>query len=410
MTFWHGSRAAAAALRGRTGREAFPARVERFLVALGPSFVKGGQLLGTRGDLVPPSWCAALGRLHDRVDPLPHERARVALEAAYPAAQDWPFAEYDWSPVASGSIACVYRARLLDGRTVAVKVRRPGIATRMRADFRLLRAGAAVGEWCPGLRGIPARRMVDQIGAAVLAQLDLDHEADALRQMRDNLAGLIQVPQPIPDASGDGVLVMEFVDGLARFGPHEFTPEQRREAVRRVLQGVYRMLFVDGLVHCDMHPGNLYLTRSAEPVLLDAGFVVRLPPEVRGLFAEFFYHMATGHGDECADVVLRSADHVPKARDLSEFREGIKGLIQASHRRPAGEFRLAPFAGRLFDLQRRCGIAAAPEFVFPLLCLLVLEGMILDFDVQVDFQGQAVPTLLKALRERARTPSPGRIS
>ena len=406
MITWHGSRAAAGAL---CGRAALPARMERLLVAMGPTFIKGGQLLGTRGDLVSPAWCAALGRLHDRVGLLPHEKVRLALETAYPTGRDWPFAEFDWSPVATGSIACVYRARLRDGRTVAVKVRRPRIAGRMRADFRLLRVGAAVGERSPGLRGVPARRMVDQIGTAVLAQLDLVREAGALRELHDNLAGLIRVPEPIPEASGDGVLVMEFVEGLSRFGPHEFTPEQRREAVRRVLQGVYRMLFLDGLVHCDMHPGNLYLTRSAEPVLLDAGFVVRLPPEVRGLFAKFFYHMATGHGDECADIVLRSADHIPGARDLSEFRTGIRDLIRDSHRRPAGEFRLAPFATRLFDLQRRSGVAAAPEFAFPLLCLLVLEGMILDFDVKVDFQGQAVPTLLKALREHARTPSPWRI-
>jgi len=168
--------------------------------------------------------------------------------------------------------------------------------------------------------------------------------------------------------------------------------------VRRVLHGVYRMLFIDGLVHCDLHPGNLYLNRAVEVVLLDAGFVVPLSPTVRQLFAQFFLNMSLGRGEECAEVVLRSAEHVPDNCDIEVFRRGIIELVQASHQRTAGQFRLAPFAARLFDLQRRSGIAAAPEFVFPLVSLLVLEGMINEFDVTVDFQAEAIPTLLTALR------------
>jgi ubiquinone biosynthesis protein len=191
---------------------------------------------------------------------------------------------------------------------------------------------------------------------------------------------------------------MEYVDGLRRFRPGDLTREQRREVVVRILQGVYRMLFLDGLVHCDMHPGNLYLTRTSDVVLLDAGFVVRLSPVVKRLFAEFFLNMSLGRGAQCADVVLRSAEHVPEGCDVDGFREGIRDLVERNHRRSAGQFRLAPFATRLFDLQRRSGISAAPEFVFPLVSLLVLEGMINDFDVDVDFQGEAIPTLLIALR------------
>jgi ubiquinone biosynthesis protein len=147
-----------------------------------------------------------------------------------------------------------------------------------------------------------------------------------------------------------------------------------------------------------MHPGNLYLHRTAEVVLLDAGFVVGLSPIVRQLFAQFFMNMSLGRGEECADVVLRSAEHVPEGCDIDLFRQGIVDLVKINHRRTAGQFRLAPFAAALFDLQRRSGIAAAPEFVFPLVSLLVLEGMINEFDAGVDFQAEAIPTLLTALR------------
>ncbi|GGK76511.1 ABC1 kinase family protein [Mangrovihabitans endophyticus] len=399
--------AVAGAVRARLTRhrsDAFARELRALLIHLGPAFVKGGQLLSTRADLVSPSWRAALGRLHDRVDPMrPGERRRT-LQAAYPPGR-WPFHELGDHAVGSGSVACVYRGTLHDGRDVAVKVRRPGIAERMHADLRLLTLGAGLGQRLPGLRRVPMRRMVDEVGAAVLGQLDLAAEAQALDLLRDNLAGLIRVPAPVAAASGEGVLVMEHVAGLHRFTPDDFGREERRAVVRRILHGVYRMLFIDGLVHCDMHPGNLYLTRSGEPVLLDAGFVARLSPSVRRLFAEFFLNLSTGRADACADVVVRSAERVPPDCDREGFRRGIADLVRRNHGRPAGQFRLAPFAARLFDLQRRSGIAAAPAFVFPLLSLLVLEGMINDFDVDVDFQAEAVPTLLQALRHRPPAPA-----
>jgi ubiquinone biosynthesis protein len=396
----HAIRTAADAVAGRVRRpirrHAAVRGLTRLFIRLGPTFIKGGQLLSTRADVLPPAWCAALGRLHDRVGPMPRPVAERALRRGYPG--EPPFAEFDWAGVASGSIAGVYRARLHDGRAVAVKLRRPGIARRMRADFRLLRLGALVGQQMPGLRRVPMSRMVDHLALAVLRQLDFAQEAQRLDLLRRNLDGLMRVPRPIPEASGDGVLVMEFVDGLSRFAPADFTREQRRQIVREILHGVYRMLFVDGLVHCDMHPGNLYLTGSGTVVLLDAGFVVQLDANVKRLFAEFFLNLSTGRGEAGADVVLRSAEHIAPGADLDAFRAGVVELVRASHRQTAGQFRLAPFAARLFDLQRRYGVAAAPEFVFPLLSLLVLEGMINDFDVDVDFQAEAIPTLLAVLR------------
>ena len=400
VTITQAARTGAAALAGRLRRrrEQQPAAqgLTRLLVRLGPTFVKGGQLLSTRADLLPPAWCAVLGRLHDRVDAMPAHLARQALKDGY--AGDPPFARFDWAAVASGSIAGVYRAGLPDGREVAVKLRRPGIDRRMHADFRLLRAGAAAGERLPGLRRVPMARMVDQLAGAVLRQLDFVQEAQALELLRRNLDGLIRVPRPLPEVSGDGVLVMEYLDELTRFGPGAFTREERRVVVRQMLQGVYRMLFVDGLVHCDMHPGNLYLTPAGQVILLDAGFVVQLDPAVKRLFAEFFLNLSTGRGEAGADVVLRSCEHVAADADLDAFRAGVTELVRTSHRRTAGQFRLAPFAARLFDLQRRHGVAAAPEFVFPLLSLLVLEGMINEFDVDVDFQAEAIPVLLTVLR------------
>ncbi|OJF16259.1 hypothetical protein BG844_00360 [Couchioplanes caeruleus subsp. caeruleus] len=393
LSRWAVGRALRRPAPGAPGRSVVPT-----LVRLGPTFVKSGQLLSTRSDLLSPASCAALAQLTDRMAAMPAGDVRRALAKAYPDGRPWPFAEFDYTAVASGSIAGVYRARLHDGQAVAVKVRRPGLDRQMVADFRLLGLVARMGERMPGLRGLPAQRMIDQVGPAVLNQLDLAREAVMLERLRLNLGAMVRIPATVPDAAGEGVLVMEFLDGLERFGPASFTRDQRSTIVKQILRAVFQMLFIDGLVHCDMHPGNLYLRTSGEVVLLDAGFVVELSPRVRKLFAQFFLNLALGRPDECVEIVLRSASALPAGADLYGFRRDLSQLVRENHGKRAGQFRLGPFAARLFDLQRRNRISADPEFVFPLLSLLVLEGMINDFDVQVDFQAQSIPALFEALR------------
>jgi ubiquinone biosynthesis protein len=156
---------------------------------------------------------------------------------------------------------------------------------------------------------------------------------------------------------------------------------------------VYQMLFVDGFVHCDLHPGNLYFDHDAGLVMLDAGFVIRLPDPVRRSFADFFINMAMGDGWMCGQIVIESAAEIADDCDLDGFRTELGELVTDASGAKSGEFDLARFAGRLFDLQRRFGLFPAPEFAFPLLSLLVIEGMIKVFDSDVDFQAEAMPVL-----------------
>jgi ubiquinone biosynthesis protein len=312
-----------------------------------------------------------------------------------------PFADFSWSPLASGTIASVHTAVLPDGRTVAVKVRRDGIAATMRADLALLCAGARVAQRLPGLRRVPVAEMTGQVGDAVHRQLDLARERVSLGELADNFAGveLVRVPRPVADFCTPCTVVMEYLPGLTAYRPGELARDDRRAVVERTLRSVYRMLFVDGLVHCDLHPGNLYLAPDTSVVILDAGFVVRLPDRVRRLFAGFFMNMAMGRGTRCADIVIESAAAIAPDCDLKGFRAGLAALVGEVHGRRAHDFSLGWFAARLFALQRRHGLYAAPEFVFPLLCLLVVEGMVNDFDSGVDFQAVAMPVLLDGLLE-----------
>jgi ubiquinone biosynthesis protein len=371
---------------------------------LGPAFIKVAQLLSTRADLLPPRHCRKLAALHDNVVGIPAAELEPVLSRTLgPAIARTVVgqARRHGGPVASGSIACVYRATLPDGRDVAVKVRRPGIEDTLRVDLAIMRRLARFAGRVPGFRGVPVAEIVDQLSDAVVGQLDFDAERHHLTLLRKNLADQqrIRIPEVHEDLCADGVLVMEFLPGLRRRSPDEMSEQDRTDAVLATLHAVYQMLFHDGLVHCDLHPGNLYLGPGAEATIVDAGFTVLLSQLAQDRFSSFFYYMSVGKGERCADVVLSTAKAGPRT-DVDGFRREIIDLIATHTGVPAAEFDLIRFATSLFDIQRRHSLYADPQFVFPILSLLVLEGAVRDFAPGLNFQDEAIPFLAGAMISR----------
>jgi ubiquinone biosynthesis protein len=382
-----------------------PGDAAALLVRLGPAYVKVAQLLSARRDQLPVTWCDRLALLTDAVPAPPAQSITAVLERAY--GRELPFARLDLEPIAGGSIATVHKGLLADGRAVAVKVRRLGVEESLTLDLTAFAFFARTLRKLPGLRRVPLDEIAGQVGAAVRGQADLVRERDSLSLLHANFAGYahIRVPGPVDELCTDDVVVMELMTGLRRLRPDEIAPGQRREVVQRLLTAVYQMLFVDGFVHCDLHHGNVYADPQGSLVLLDAGFVVVLPERVRMLFADFFMCMATGRGLRCAEIVLESAARIDPRCDRQGFTDQIDELVRDASRSTAGGFSLVEFAGRLFDLQRRYHIYAAAEFVFPLLALLVIEGMVNELDSEVDFQAAAIPVLAAALPPRPRSRS-----
>lgn len=388
------------AVGGRAaGRLYLYGRLTALLMLLGPTFVKAGQVLGTRRDVLPPALCDELSVLQDSVAPLDERGTAVALREAYGDEVDDVFAELDPCPVASGSVASVYRGRLRTGEDVAVKLRRPGIDRIMSEDLALIRGGAKLVARLPVFRGVPVEEVVGNMAEAVLGQLDFEREADSLRRLRRNLSEVprLWVPKVYPDACRPRCIVMEFIPDLTVDAAQRCTPAARKRFAASGMAAMYQMLFVDGFVHCDMHPGNLYFTRSAHVVVLDAGFSVRLSDRLRRLFAEFFLNLSIGRGRHAAEIVIASSASVGQGADLEGFTVKMADLVERSHGRPAREFSLIAFATEMFDLQRRFGIHAAPELIFPLLSLLVIEGTIRSLDPDLDFQEAAKPQLMRGL-------------
>jgi ubiquinone biosynthesis protein len=391
---------AVALARGRpAGRRYFARRVARMVVRLGPTFIKAAQVLGTRRDVVPPYLCDELSVLQDAVPPLSPAEGREALRLAYGDLVDEIFSAVDPQPVASGSVASVYRAELADGSEVAVKLQRPGIAGRMRADLDLIRRGSRLVAKLPMFRGVPVEDVVGNLCDSVLGQLDFTREAANLDRLREELAVVprVRVPRVHPGACRPTAIVMDFVPDLDLTASERCSPAARRAFAVATLNVVYQMLFINGFVHCDLHPGNLYFTERGQVIVLDAGFSVQLTEKMRLLFAEFFLNMSLGRGERCASIVIQSSLGIGPDADVASFTAGVADLVARSHRTSAKEFSLIAFAAELFDLQRNHGVAASPELVFPLLSLLVIEGTVRDLDPDVDFQEAAKPTLTRAL-------------
>jgi ubiquinone biosynthesis protein len=354
----------------------------RTLQVLGPTFVKFGQTSSTRRDAMPAELADEMSTLHDAVRPMSRRRARRALRTANIS----ELVEVSPEPTGSGSIACVYRGVLADGREVAVKLKRPGIEARMRADLALLEGAMRLFQRMPKMRGMPMADLVGYISRAILGQLDFAQEARNITRLRRCLAPLpqLRVPAVYPELSTASCLIFEYLPQLATATPGALPADVRAMLAERALQAVNRMMFVDGFVHCDLHPGNVYLTRDQRVVILDAGYCVELPDNVRKLVGEFFACLADGNGRRCGEIVLASAVD-PAHADGDRFIADMAALVD-EQAGPDVELDLRRFGDAVFKLQQRHGIYAASDFAFPLMSLNVLEGTVRGFSDQVDFQ------------------------
>ena len=376
--------------------------VARLAERLRGAFLKGGQLLGTRADLIGPALAAALSRLHDDVEAMSGGNALRAAEEAFDRVPREVAQAVRRPPVASGSIACVYRAEL-DHGALAIKIRRPGIAHRITADIAIARLLARVLGRFAVFRRVPLDDMVEQIGASLIGQLDFAAEADNLARLRDDLADVpgVVVPAVVPELCGDGVIAMEFVEGLDRTAVDRLPSATRETAVARLVGAVYHMLFMSGFIHVDLHQGNVYFRTDGTVVILDAGFAFQMSDMAATKFTRFFAGMIRGDGESCADILLSTVRGADAHADAGEFRQSVADLVTRNAGVVARDFSLSSFSVELFDLQRRHRLFAEPEFVFPLLCLLALEGTVKAHHPLMDFQLQAAPHVMHGLLQRA---------
>lgn len=370
---------------------ALPGTIEQ----LGPAFIKFAQIASTRHDALPPGVCRVLSQLHSTVTPVGARAFRDAVSASYGGRTHEVFRSIDEEAIGSGSIACVYRAVLVDGTPVALKVRRPGVEDLVRRDVRLIQGVIDVLARLPTLRGVPLSEMGRAVGDAVIGQLDFAAEATDLAVLGDSFAALeaVTVPRVLSEQSRPDCLVMSLVDVQQGWALEDISPRRRELLARQTLQAVFDMLFRTGVVHCDLHPGNLVLIGGEEIGIIDAGFVCRVPAHVRRQLALFFLNLGFRNGPACAQAVVGSAAALGADADLVGFEASMCDIVDRFGSVPARDFDLIAFSVELFGAQQRHGIYASSEFVFPLLSLLMVEGLVRRLDPELDFQALARPVV-----------------
>lgn len=377
--------------RARGSRRKMAAeRLVLLLEALGPTFIKGGQLLSTRADLLPPPVIQSLRRLQDQVYPVSARRIRRELRRGL-GERVAGLRDFQLTPIATGSIAQVHVARLDDGRTVAVKIRRPGVAAVVRRDARLFRLAVRLIARLPPCRSMPVVSLVEEIIGPLVEQIDFRIEADNNRRLRRSFAFAerVRIPALVEGLCSESVLTLEYVADLQRVTSPRLTMQERADAALAGLRALYRMIFVDGFVHADMHDSNIFVREWGELVILDTGFVARLTPAVRRDFVDFFFGLANGRGDDCARIIMRGASALGAGFDETGFRSDVRSLVGAQADRSSSEFELSKFVADLFVVQRKWQVRGSTAFIMTVVAMLVFEGICKQLYPACDFQREA---------------------
>lgn len=393
------------------GRRLDAPRGERLRLALerlGPIFVKFGQVLSTRRDLLPPDVADELTRLQDKVPPVSADEAIRLVEAAYGKSVTEVFASFEREPVASASIAQVHFARLHDGREVAVKVLRPGILFVIDQDLALLRAAADWVErlWPDGKRLKP-REVVAEFDKYLHDELDLVREAANATQLRRNMQGLnlVIVPEMVWDYCTQGVIVMERMMGVP-IGQVQRLRDAGVDFKKLARDGVtifFTQVFRDGFFHADMHPGNIQVSLEAATfgryIALDFGIIGTLTEFDKEYLAQNFIAFFRRDYKRVAELHVESG-WVPSKTRVDELEGAIRAVCEPYFDRPLKEISLGQVLLRLFQTSRRFNVEIQPQLVLLQKTLLNVEGLGRQLDPDLDLWSTAKPFLERWMNEQ----------
>ena len=358
------------------------------LERLGPTFVKFGQLLSTRADLLPPVYLAALERLQDQVAPFPFAEVRATVENELGRPLSEAYQWFEETPVAAASLGQVHRAALTDGRAVAVKVLRPGIRERIKGDIaamqKLLRWAQRLSETAYRFDLLSA---VDEFRRVVGRELDYRAEAVFLDRLGTNLREYpsLSVPQPVMSHTRSRVLTMEWMEGrkVTEVPLDELVAMNGAQLAQDLFRAYLKQILVDGFYHADPHPGNVLLMPDGRLALLDVGMVAMVPEMFRDRLLRLLVALAEGKGDVVADVSIEVGE-LTELFDERKFRRLIRDVVANYTATPAASVK----GGMLFFVLGRAaadaGLRMPPEFALFGKTLMNLEHVGMTLDPQFD--------------------------
>ena len=385
------------------------ARIRLAFEALGPIFIKFGQMLSTRRDLLPPDIAEELALLQDRVPPFCGQAARQQIERSLSCPIETLFDDFDETPLASASIAQVHTARLKEsGREIVIKVIRPDIEPVIDADLRLMRALARlVARFVPQSARLRPIEVVEEYRKTILDELNLMREAANAIQLRRNFTGseALYVPEIITDLCREQVLVMERIYGIpvSDIAALEANGTNMKLLAERGVEVFFTQVFRDSFFHADMHPGNIFVSyeHPENPLWIgiDCGIVGTLNREDKRYLAENFLAFFNRDYRRVAELHVESG-WVPADTKVDEFEFAIRTVLEPIFEKPLSEISFGHVLLNLFNTAHRFHMAVQPQLVLLQKTLLYVEGLGRQLYPQLDLWQTAKPFLENWMHEQ----------
>jgi ubiquinone biosynthesis protein len=376
-------------------------RITTMLTELGPTFIKLGQILSTRSDLLPAEYIHALRELQDHAAPIPFDAVAETIRSEFGRSPHDLFKIIESEPMASASVAQVHRAVTFDGQEAAVKVKRPRIEKTVRSDLDILYYLAHLIE-----AAVEDTSLYDLVGVvrefdcAVGLELDLNREADNLRAFAKNFStrSNLVIPEPITALSGRNVLTMKYLQGTHIDGI-EPGSELGKKAALNLIEGAYQQVFEDGLFHSDPHPGNLLVLPDGRVGVMDFGQVGRLTTAMRSTLMLLGLGIVLRDPDTISRLVYRLGTTQERV-DLNRLREEIQHMLEGTLDQKLSTIDTGQVLRRLLDLSIRYHVAVPSEYTLVIKALATIEGVVRRLHPDLDISQVAAPYIKRLLAER----------
>src|SRR5438270_6865348 len=378
------------------------------LEKLGATFIKLGQVLSTRGDLLPEPYLDALSRLQDHVEPFPYEEVERIVTTELGVRISKAFPEFDREPVAAASLAQLHRAYLRDGRAVVVKIQRPGVRDQIVNDLEALEE---VASFIDAHTEIGKRyefvNMLEDLRRSLLREIDFQREGNNLIRLGDSLSSFrrIVIPEPIDDFTTSRVLTMDYLRGkkITALSPLRLMEVDGAKLSEELFRAYLKQTLVDGFFHADPHPGNVFLTDDNRIALLDLGMVSNIGSAFQENYLRLLLAISNGRGDEAAEISIKMGEPKPRF-DESDFRHRVSDLVAehadtALDRIDAGQVVL-----RIERIAADTWFRLAPEFTMIAKTLMNLDRVVYilapNFDPNAIIKEEATSLILRNLVKR----------
>ncbi|HET6670383.1 MAG TPA: AarF/UbiB family protein [Pyrinomonadaceae bacterium] len=358
------------------------------LEKLGPTFIKLGQLLSTRADLLPPPYLDALSRLQDQIAPFSYEEVDAIVSGELGVRISKAFAEFESEPIGAASLAQVHRAYMRDGRAVVVKVQRPNIREQIVADLEALEEVATFLDLHTELgKRYEFGNMLIGLRKSLLQELDFKSEASNLAMFADNLREFerIVIPEPIMDFTTSRVLTMEFIPGkkITDISPLHLLEIDGPGLADELFRTYLQQILVDGVFHADPHPGNVFLTDDERIALLDLGMVARLMGSFHDNLLRLLLAISEGRGEDAAETSIKMGEPKP-GFDRSEFVRRVAELVAENANSDISRIAAGQVALEIMRISADCWFRLPQEFTMIAKALLNLDRSVFTLDPAFD--------------------------